>query len=43
VKSVPVRMIYSDQEYTQNKKTVTAAASKSGGDDVSTKLFWDKY
>jgi hypothetical protein len=43
VKSVPVRMIYSDQEYTQNKKNVTAAASKIGGDDVSTKLFWDKY
>jgi len=38
---VPVRMIYSDQEYVLNKANVTAAASAIGGDKVITKLFWD--
>lgn len=42
VAGVPVRMIYSDQEYTLNKKNVNAAAAKIGGDAVTTKLFWDK-
>ncbi|AQX86150.1 SusD/RagB family nutrient-binding outer membrane lipoprotein [Elizabethkingia bruuniana] len=41
-KGVPVRMIYSSDEYTQNEKNVRAAAAKIGGDDVTTKLFWDK-
>lgn len=43
VAGVPVRMIYSDQEYTLNRANVSAAASKIGGDAVTTKLFWDKY
>lgn len=42
VAAVPVRMIYSDQEYTLNKKNVNDAAAKIGGDAVTTKLFWDK-
>lgn len=42
VAGVPVRMIYSDQEYTLNRANVTAAAAKIGGDAVTTKLFWDK-
>ncbi|AQW90112.1 SusD/RagB family nutrient-binding outer membrane lipoprotein [Elizabethkingia anophelis] len=41
-KGVPVRMIYSSDEYNQNEKNVRAAAAKIGGDDVTTKLFWDK-
>jgi len=40
---VPVRMIYSDQEYTLNNKNVSAAAEKIGRDDVTTKLFWDLF
>ncbi|TZG00064.1 SusD/RagB family nutrient-binding outer membrane lipoprotein (plasmid) [Chryseobacterium panacisoli] len=43
VESVPVRMKYSDQEYLLNANNVNAAASKIGGDKVSTKLFWDKF
>ncbi|WKS95754.1 SusD/RagB family nutrient-binding outer membrane lipoprotein [Riemerella columbina] len=44
VESVPVRMKYSDQEYLLNKANVTAAANKlSGGDKVSSKIFWDIY
>lgn len=39
---VPVRMPYSDQEYVLNKTNVTAAASTIGGDNATTKLFWDK-
>ncbi|MCP1301018.1 SusD/RagB family nutrient-binding outer membrane lipoprotein [Chryseobacterium sp. S0630] len=41
VESVPVRMKYSDQEYLLNKANVEKAASKIGGDKVSTKVFWD--
>lgn len=41
--AVPIRMTYSDQEYLLNNANVTAAASKIGGDKVSTKLFWDKF
>lgn len=40
---VPVRLLYSDQEYVLNKTNVTAAASKIGGDKATTKLFWDKF
>lgn len=43
VDGVPVRMPYSDQEYVLNLANVTAAASAIGGDDVTTKLFWDIY
>lgn len=39
---VPVRMPYSDQEYVLNGTNVTAAANKIGGDNATTKLFWDK-
>lgn len=41
VDDVPVRMKYSDQEYLLNKNNVTAAAQKIGGDEVTTKIFWD--
>jgi len=41
VDGVPVRMKYSDQEYLLNKANVTAAAQKIGGDQVTTKVFWD--
>lgn len=41
VESVPVRMKYSDQEYLLNKTNVEKAAAKIGGDEVSTKIFWD--
>jgi len=43
VDGVPVRMKYSDQEYLLNKNNVTAAAQKIGGDQVTTKVFWDVY
>lgn len=43
VDGVPVRMKYSDQEYLLNKNNVTAAAAKIGGDQVTTKIFWDKF
>ena len=39
--TIPYRMIYSDQEYTLNAANVRAAATAIGGDEVSTKLFWD--
>jgi hypothetical protein len=41
VESVPVRMKYSDQEYLLNKTNVEKAAAKIGGDQVSTRVFWD--
>jgi Starch-binding associating with outer membrane len=43
VDGVPVRMKYSDQEYLLNKDNVTAAAQKIGGDNVTTKIFWDVF
>ncbi|MFC3159370.1 Starch-binding associating with outer membrane [Chryseobacterium arachidis] len=43
VDGVPVRMKYSDQEYLLNKNNVTAAAQKIGGDQVTTKVFWDVF
>lgn len=39
--TVPFRMPYSDQEYVLNGTNVNAAAAAIGGDEVSTKLFWD--
>lgn len=39
--TVPYRMPYSSEEYTLNGTNVAAAASAIGGDDVSTKLWWD--
>ena len=41
VDDVPVRMPYSDQEYLLNNSNVTKAAAKIGGDEVTTKIFWD--
>ncbi|KFC22283.1 SusD/RagB family nutrient-binding outer membrane lipoprotein [Epilithonimonas lactis] len=41
LEGLPVRMPYSDQEYLLNKDNVNAAASKIGGDEATTKLFWD--
>jgi hypothetical protein len=43
VDGVPVRMKYSDQEYLLNKNNVTSAAQKIGGDQVTTKVFWDVF
>ncbi|AQX11320.1 hypothetical protein BAX94_09655 [Elizabethkingia meningoseptica] len=42
ISGIPTRMPYSIDEYTQNKNNVMAAASKIGGDQATTKLFWDK-
>ncbi len=41
VDGVPVRMLYSDQEYLLNGINTEAAAEAIGGDEVTTKLFWD--
>src|SRR5690606_13674077 len=35
------RMPYSNDEYNQNGTNVEAAASAIGGDEYTTKLFWD--
>lgn len=40
---VPVRMPYSSQEYQLNQTNVEAAAAAIGGDDATTKLWWDLY
>ncbi len=40
---IPYRMPYSNQEYVTNNANVSAAASAIGGDNATTKLFWDKY
>jgi hypothetical protein len=42
VSDVPVRYIYPIQEQTLNGANYKAASDKIGGDNVSTKLFWDK-
>lgn len=39
---VPVRMIYSNLDNTQNKTNYEAASAAIGGDFMTTKLFWDK-
>lgn len=41
IDGVPVRMPYSDQEYVLNPANVKAAAAAIGGDEATTKLFWD--
>ncbi len=43
IDGVPVRMPYSDQEYVLNKTNVEAAAAAIGGDEPTTKLFWDVH
>ncbi|HHH54195.1 MAG TPA: SusD/RagB family nutrient-binding outer membrane lipoprotein, partial [Bacteroidetes bacterium] len=40
--AVPVRFTYPITEQTLNKANYEAAASAIGGDDLLTKLFWDK-
>jgi hypothetical protein len=40
---IPVRYTYPIEEQTLNGANRAAAASAIGGDDVSTKLFWDKF
>lgn len=39
---VPVRLIYSHLDASQNKTNYDAAAAAIGGDLMTTKLFWDK-
>jgi hypothetical protein len=39
---VPVRMIYSHLDKSQNQANYTAASTAIGGDFMTTKLFWDK-
>lgn len=40
---IPVRFTYPVNEQTLNKKSYTEAASAIGGDELTTKLFWDKF
>ncbi len=42
VGSIPVRFTYPVNEQTLNKANFTAAATAIGGDDLLTKIFWDK-
>jgi hypothetical protein len=41
--SVPVRYSYPAKEQTLNSANVTAAITAIGGNDLTTKLFWDKF
>lgn len=43
VSDVPVRLTYPVQEQTLNSTNYDNASTAIGGDDVATKLFWDKY
>jgi hypothetical protein len=43
VDEIPVRFTYPVREQTLNKANYEAAAAAIGGDDLLTKLFWDKY
>lgn len=40
---IPVRYTYPVQEQNLNVTNYTEAASAIGGDEVTTKIFWDKY
>ncbi|MCL6524629.1 MAG: SusD/RagB family nutrient-binding outer membrane lipoprotein [Thermoflavifilum sp.] len=40
---IPVRYTYPINEQTLNKDNYVQASQAIGGDDVTTKLFWDKY
>jgi hypothetical protein len=40
---IPLRLPYPTSERTLNTANVESAASSIGGDEVSTKLFWDKF
>jgi len=41
ITTIPWRMTYPQQEFTVNGTSVTAAAAAIGGDDMTTKLFWE--
>jgi len=41
--SFPTRLPYSQSEQVLNPSSYTAAAAAIGGDEVTTKLFWDKF
>jgi hypothetical protein len=43
VAEIPVRFTYPVREQTLNKANYEAAAAAIGGDDLLTKLFWDKF
>lgn len=43
VTSVPTRFTYPVNEQTLNKANRAAAADAIGGDELTTKIFWDKY
>jgi Starch-binding associating with outer membrane len=43
VTDIPLRYTYPVQEQTLNADNYTAAAAAVGGDDVRTKLFWDRF
>ncbi|HMW75563.1 MAG TPA: SusD/RagB family nutrient-binding outer membrane lipoprotein, partial [Saprospiraceae bacterium] len=43
VTDFPVRYTYPVQEQNLNTAKWTEAAAAIGGDDVTTKLFWDKF
>ena len=40
---IPLRLTYPTSERTLNQANVESAASSIGGDEVSTKLFWDTF
>lgn len=39
---IPVRVFYPSDEYSRNKKNVEAAVAAQGGDDMKTKVWWNK-
>ena len=41
ITTIPWRMTYPQQEFTVNGTNVAAAAAAIGGDQMSTKLFWE--
>jgi hypothetical protein len=41
ITTIPWRLTYPQQEYTVNGTSVTEAADAIGGDEMSTKLFWE--
>lgn len=43
ISSVPTRYSYPSGEQTLNKSNYTSAASAIGGDNLTTKIFWDKF
>jgi hypothetical protein len=39
--TIPLRLVYPLEEAQLNGQNVSAAATAIGGDEVTTKLFWD--